>query len=520
MKVGKEAREALQEGVNYLANAVRVTLGPKGRNVVLKGPHVTKDGVTVAKAITHGDPYIKMGVDIVKQAAEKTGKSAGDGTTTSIVLAQAMITRGISAINKQVANPVSIKRGMDLAKDKVLELLDQVSIQVKDNKTLEQIAAISANNDQDMGKTVADAIEKVGKDGVVYVVESQELDTVVDVTSGMKIDRGFISPQFITHPDTLTSVIERPLVFLMGDKLVSAKDVIPVLNIAASLNRPLFIIAEDISGEALSTLIVNNMQGKVRILPVKAPGFGEMRKELLIDLSVITGATLFSKELSRNPRQALREDLGMLLSVKSTGEDTILISTEDVKIKIVERAESIKASVESEKDEYLKESLRKRVAALSGGIAVIKVGARTEVEMKEKKDRFDDALEATKAAIAEGIIEGGGTTLLYISRKLKDLQSNNKEENIGIEVVAQSLVEPLRRIILNAGLDPLLVKKEILNSPTNIGYDAAKGLYTNMIEAGVIDPAKVAKEAVANAISVAGTILSTEVIYPDGDLFN
>ncbi|MBN2615343.1 MAG: chaperonin GroEL [Bacteroidales bacterium] len=511
-----EARDGLKKGVDALSNAVKVTLGPKGRNVIIEksfgAPHITKDGVTVAKEIELSDPVENMGAQMVKEVASKTNDLAGDGTTTATVLAQSIVTTGLKNVTAG-ANPMDLKRGVDKAVTEVVKSLKEQSREVGDsNEKIEQVAAISANNDQTIGKLIADAMAKVKQEGVITVEEAKGIETYVDVVEGMQFDRGYISPYFITDTEKMQAVYESPFILIYDKKISVMKDLLPVLEKAVQTGRPLVIIAEDIEGEALATLVVNRLRGSLKVAAVKAPGFGDRRKEMLEDIAVLTGGTVISEEKGYKLEDATLEMLGEAEKVTIDKENTTIVSGKGEKANIDARVGQIKAQIETTTSDYDKEKLQERLAKLAGGVAVIYVGAASEVEMKEKKDRFEDALAATRAAIEEGIIPGGGVAFLRASAVLTDLKGENEDETTGIAIVKRALEEPLRQIVENAGLEGSVVVNQVKTGEGDYGFNARTEVYENLYEAGVIDPTKVARVALENAASIAGMLLTTECV--------
>ncbi len=513
---GEEARSKLKAGVDKLANAVKVTLGPRGREVLLEkkwgSPNVTKDGVSVAKEIELKDPYENMAAQLVKEVASKTADVAGDGTTTATILTQAIYTEGLKAISAG-ANPVYVKRGIDEAVNAIVEKLKEMSKEVSGRKEIEQVATISANNDPEIGKIIADAMEKVGKDGVITVEESKTAETVLEVTEGMQFDRGYLSPYFVTNPDKMEAVLENPYILIYEKKINNIREVLPVLEKVVQTNRPLLIIAEDVEGEALATLVVNNIKGVLKVCAVKAPGFGERRKAMLQDIAILTGGTAITEDLGISLENVDLDSLGQADKVVVDKDNTTIVggkgNAEDIKARI----EQIKKQIETTTSDYDREKLQERLAKLSGGVAIIRVGAATEAELKEKKDRVDDAVHATKAAVEEGIVAGGGTALLQASKVLDDLKEENSDKAWGIKIVKQAARVPLKQIAYNAGFEGsvILEKVEKENKPT-YGFNAATGEFVDMIEAGIIDPTKVVRTAIQNAASIAGTMLTAEAL--------
>ena len=511
-----KAREALKKGVDELANAVKVTLGPKGRNVIIEkkfgAPHITKDGVTVGKEVELSDPFENTGAQLVKEVASKTSDDAGDGTTTATVLAQAIMKEGLKNVAAG-ANPMDIKRGIDKAVAKVVESIKAQSIKVGDNyDKIEQVARVSANNDEVIGKLIADAMRKVSKDGVITIEEAKGTDTTIGVVEGMQFDRGYLSPYFVTDTEKMLCVMEDPYVLIYDKKISNIKDMLPILEPAVQSGRPLLIIAEDVDSEALTTLVVNRLRSQLKICAVKAPGFGDRRKEMLEDIAVLTGGTVISEEKGLKLEQATLEMLGSAEKVTITKDNTTVVNGKGDSDKIKVRVEQIKAQVSATKSSYDKEKLQERLAKLAGGVAVLYVGAASEVEMKEKKDRVDDALCATRAAIEEGIVPGGGVTYIRAIDALDALKGDNGDENTGIQIIKRAIEEPLRQIVANAGKEGAVVVQKVREGKGDFGYNARKDVYENMHEAGVVDPAKVTRVALENAASIAGMFLTTECV--------
>ncbi|MEN3027192.1 MAG: chaperonin GroEL [Chlorobiota bacterium] len=508
-----EARTALKEGVDKLANAVKVTLGPKGRNVIIDKkfgpPVVTKDGVTVAKEIELEDPIENLGAQMVREVASKTSDVAGDGTTTATVLAQAIFREGLKNVTAG-ANPMDLKRGIDMAVDAIVQELRRISREVQGRKEMEQVATISANNDSSIGKLVADAIEKVGKDGVVTVEEAKGIETTLEVVEGMQFDRGYLSPYFVTDPETMEAVLENPYILIHDKKVSAVKDLLPILEKVAQSGRSLLIIAEDVEGEALATLVVNKLRGTLRVCAVKAPGFGDRRKAMLEDIAILTGGTVISEEKGFRLENATLAYLGTAKKVVVDKDTTTIVEgagkSEDIKRRINE----IKAQIEKTTSDYDREKLQERLAKLSGGVAVIKIGAATEVEMKERKARVEDALHATRAAIEEGIIPGGGVAYLRAMAVLDGLNPENEDQRTGINIVRRALEEPIRQIVANAGLEPSVIVAKVKEGQDGFGFNAATEQFENLLESGVIDPTKVARVALENAASVASLLITTE----------
>ena len=515
-----EARNRMKKGVDTLANAVKVTLGPKGRNVVIEkkfgAPQVTKDGVTVAKEIELEDPIENMGAQMVKEVASKTADIAGDGTTTATVLAQSIISEGLKMVAAG-ANPMDLKRGIDKAVKAVVENLVSQKKDVGNNsKMIEQVATISANNDSEIGKLIAQAMTKVGKEGVITVEEAKGTDTTVDVVEGMQFDRGYISPYFVTNSEKMQAELQNPFILIYDKKISAMKDILNVLEKVAQSGRPLMIIAEDLDGEALATLVVNKLRGTIKVAAVKAPGFGDRRKEMLTDLAILTGATVISEELGNKLDAVELTSLGQAASISIDKDTTVIVGGKGKKSDIVGRVNQIKAQVENTTSDYDKEKLQERLAKLAGGVAVLYVGAATEVEMKEKKDRVDDALHATRAAVEEGIVPGGGVAYIRAIAGLEKLKGAlNADEATGIAIVRRAIEEPLRQIVANCGIEGSIVVQNIKEGEADYGFNARTEVYENMFKAGVIDPTKVARVALENAASIAGMLLTTECVIAD-----
>jgi len=516
---GDEARAKLKAGVDKLANAVKVTLGPRGREVILEkkwgSPVVTKDGVSVAKEIELADPYENMAAQLVKEVASKTADVAGDGTTTATVLTQAIYEEGLKAIASG-ANPVYVKRGIDEAVKIIVEELKKISKPVTGRKEIEQVATISANNDPEIGKIIADAMEKVGKDGVITVEESKSAETVLEVTEGMQFDRGYLSPYFVTNPEKMEAVLENPYILIYEKKINNIRELLSVLEKVVQTNRPLLIIAEDVEGEALATLVVNHIKGVLRVCAVKAPGFGERRKAMLQDIAILTGGTAITEDLGIKLESVDLDMLGQADKVVVDKDNTTIIggkgNPEDIKARI----EQIKKQIETTTSEYDKEKLQERLAKLAGGVAIIKVGAATEAELKEKKDRVDDAVHATKAAVEEGIVPGGGIALFRASRALCNIKEENTDKVWGIKIVKNACKVPLKQIAYNAGFEGSVIIEKIKDvDNVNYGFNAATGEYVDMVEAGIIDPTKVVRTALQNAASIAGTMLTAECLVAE-----
>ncbi|KAF0843206.1 chaperonin GroEL [Methylovorus glucosotrophus] len=513
VKFHDHARTRIVQGVNVLADAVKVTLGPKGRNVLIErsfgAPVITKDGVSVAKEIELQDKFENMGAQMVKQVASKTADIAGDGTTTATVLAQAIVQEGMKHVVAGV-NPMDLKRGIDKAVNAVVDELHKLSKPITTNKEIAQVGSISANSDHAIGKIIADAMEKVGKEGVITVEDGKSLENELDVVEGMQFDRGYLSPYFINNPEKQTVEFDDPLILLYDKKISSIRDLLPTLENVAKAGKPLLIIAEDLEGEALATLVVNSMRGILKVAAVKAPGFGDRRKAMLEDIAILTGATVISEETGKQLEKATLEDLGRAKRVEVQKENTIIIDGAGEQKAIEARVKAIQAQIEESSSDYDREKLQERVAKLSGGVAVIKVGAATEVEMKEKKDRVDDALHATRAAVEEGIVPGGGVALLRARSRIADLKGDNADQDAGIRIVLRAIEAPLRAIAANAGDEPSVVINKVLAGSGNFGYNAATGEYADLVETGVVDPTKVTRTALQNAASVASLILTTD----------
>jgi chaperonin GroEL len=514
-----EARDKLKRGVDALANAVKVTLGPKGRNVIIDkkfgAPSITKDGVSVAKEIELKDPIENMGAQMVKEVASKTADMAGDGTTTATVLAQAMVTAGLKNVAAG-ANPMDLKRGIDKAVLSVIESLKGITREVgDDNSKIEQVATISANNDNTIGKLIAEAMDKVKKEGVITVEEAKGTETYVDVVEGMQFDRGYLSPYFVTDSEKMVADLENPYILIYDKKISNMKDLLPVLEKAAQTGKPLLIIAEDVEGEALATLVVNKIRGSLKIAAVKAPGFGDRRKAMLEDIAILTGGNVISEEQGRKLEDATLEDLGTCEKISIDKDNTTVVNGSGEKSAIEARVNQIKAQIESTTSDYDKEKLQERLAKLAGGVAVLYVGAATEVEMKEKKDRVDDALHATRAAVEEGIVAGGGVAYIRTIDALSKLEGDNADESTGIKIVRRALEEPLRQIVANAGGEGSVVVQKVFEGKGDFGYNARTETYEDLFKAGVIDPTKVTRVALENAGSIAGMLLTTECVVSD-----
>ena len=519
IKFNIEAREQLKKGVDTLANAVKVTLGPKGRNVIIEkkfgAPHITKDGVTVAKEIELADAFQNTGAQLVKSVASKTGDDAGDGTTTATVLAQSIVATGLKNVAAG-ANPMDLKRGIDKAVAKVVEHVKAQSEQVGDNcDKIEQVATVSANNDSEIGKLIADAMKKVSKDGVITIEEAKGRETTIGVVEGMQFDRGYLSPYFVTNTEKMECEMENPLILIYDKKISNLQEFLPILNPAAQTGRPILVIAEDVESEALTTLVVNRLRAQLKICAVKAPGFGDRRKAMLEDIAVLTGGVVISEEKGLKLEQATIEMLGSAEKVTITKDNTTIVGGKGAKENIQDRVNQIKNEIANSKSSYDKEKLQERLAKLSGGVAVLYVGAASEVEMKEKKDRVDDALCATRAAIEEGTIPGGGVALIRATEALDKLEGDNADETTGIKIVKRAIEEPLRQIVENAGLEGSVVVEKVRGQKGDFGYNARKDTYENLRESGIIDPAKVCRVALENAASIAGMFLTTECVICD-----
>ncbi|MEE0521093.1 MAG: chaperonin GroEL [Bacteroidaceae bacterium] len=519
LKFNIEAREQLKQGVDALANAVKVTLGPKGRNVIIEkkfgAPHITKDGVTVAKEIELADPFQNTGAQLVKSVASKTGDDAGDGTTTATVLAQSIVATGLKNVAAG-ANPMDLKRGIDKAVAKVVEHVKAQSEQVGDDyDKIEQVATVSANNDNEIGKLIADAMKKVSKDGVITIEEAKGRETTIGVVEGMQFDRGYLSPYFVTNTEKMECEMENPLILIYDKKISNLQEFLPILNPAAQTGRPILVIAEDVDSEALTTLVVNRLRAQLKICAVKAPGFGDRRKAMLEDIAILTGGIVISEEKGLKLEQATIEMLGSAEKVTISKDNTTIVGGKGQKENIQDRINQIKNEIKNTTSSYDKEKLQERLAKLSGGVAVLYVGAASEVEMKEKKDRVDDALCATRAAIEEGTIPGGGVALIRAIESLDKLEGENADETTGINIVKRAIEEPLRQIVENAGLEGSVVVEKVRNQKGDFGYNARKDTYENLRESGIIDPAKVCRVALENAASIAGMFLTTECVICD-----
>ena len=519
VQFGNEVRQKMVNGVNVLSNAVKVTLGPKGRNVVIDrafgGPHITKDGVTVAKEIELKDKFENMGAQMVKEVASKTNDVAGDGTTTATVLAQAIVAEGMKYVTAGM-NPTDLKRGIDKAVSALVKELQNIAKPVPEkSKEIAQVASISANSDESIGNIIAQAMNEVGKEGVITVEDGKSLENEVEVVKGMQFDRGYLSPYFVNNPEKQLAELDSPFVLLFDKKISNIRDLLPVLEQVAKTSRPLLIIAEDVEGEALATLVVNNIRGILKTVAVKAPGFGDRRKAMLQDIAILTGGTVIAEEVGLSLEKATLEDLGQAKRIEVGKENTTIIDGLGDKSAVEARVTEIRTQIETATSEYDKEKLQERVAKLAGGVAVIKVGAATEVEMKEKKDRVDDALHATRAAVEEGVVAGGGVALLRARAALKSVETANADQEAGVQIVLRAVESPLRQIVANAGGEPSVVVNKVLEGNGNFGYNAGNDSYGDMLEMGVIDPAKVTRFALQNAASIAGLMLTTECMVAD-----
>ncbi len=518
VKFGGEARARMMEGVNILADAVKVTLGPKGRNVVLEksfgAPTVTKDGVSVAKEIELKDKFQNMGAQMVKEVASHTSDIAGDGTTTATVLAQAMVREGLKAVAAGM-NPMDLKRGIDQSVTAATEQLKAMSKPCTETKAIAQVGTISANSDESIGEIIAQAMEKVGKEGVITVEEGTSLHNELDVVEGMQFDRGYLSPYFINNQQGQSSELEEPFVLLHDKKISNIRDLLPVLEAVAKSGRPLLIVAEDVEGEALATLVVNTIRGIIKVCAVKAPGFGDRRKAMLQDIAILTGATVIAEEVGLSLEKATLNELGSAKKIQVTKEETTIIDGAGTESDIKARCEQIRSQVEETTSDYDKEKLQERLAKLAGGVAVIKVGAATEMEMKEKKARVEDALHATRAAVEEGIVPGGGVALVRALGALGNLKGANHDQDVGIAIGRRAMEEPLRQIVANAGDEPSVVLQKVAEGTGNYGYNAANGEYGDMVEMGILDPTKVTRSALQNAASVAGLMITTEAMVAE-----
>ncbi len=518
VRFSDDARTRMVRGVNLLANAVKATLGPKGRNAVLEksfgAPTITKDGVSVAKEIELKDKFENMGAQMVKEVASSTSDEAGDGTTTATLLAQAIIREGMKAVASGI-NPMDVKRGVDLAVTAAVEELKKLSKPCKDSKAIAQVGTISANSDEAIGKKIADAMEKVGKEGVITVEEGSGLENELEVVEGMQFDRGYLSPYFINNAQNQTSELEGPYVLLYDKKISNIREMLPLLEGIAKAGKPLLVIAEDVEGEALATLVVNTIRGIVKVCAVKAPGFGDRRKEMLKDIAILTGGTVIAEEIGLSLEKATLNDLGKAKKIVADKENTTIIDGAGKSSDIKARVDNIRQQIEDATSDYDKEKLQERVAKLSGGVAVIKVGAATEIEMKEKKARLEDALHATRAAVEEGVVPGGGVALVRVQKSLDKLSGANEDQNVGIRILSRAIEEPLRQIVQNAGEDGSVVLAKVREGKGSYGYNAATGEYGDLIEMGILDPTKVTRLALQNAASVAGLLLTTEVMVAE-----
>ena len=519
IKFNNEAREELKKGVDALADAVKVTLGPKGRNVIISkqfgAPHITKDGVSVAREVELDEPFRNMGAQLVKEVASKTGDDAGDGTTTATVLAQAIIAVGLKNVTAG-ANPMDLKRGIDKAVAAVVEGIRDMSQEVGDDfKKIEDVARVSANNDETIGRLIAEAMEKVKKEGVITVDEAKGTETTIEVVEGMQFDRGYISPYFVTDTEKMECVMDSPFILLHDKKISNLKDILPILEATAQSGRPLLIIAEDVDQDAIAALVVNRLRGSLKVCAVKAPGFGDRRKEMLEDIAILTGGTVVSEEKGMKLDQATMQELGHANTVTVNKESTTIVNRDGDKERIAARVAQIKAQIAQTTSDYDREKLQERLAKLAGGVAVLHVGAPSEVEMKEKKDRVDDALSATRAAIAEGIVPGGGVAYIRCLERLRDLKGANDDEQTGIAIVERAIEEPLRQIAANAGVEGAVVVQKVSEGSDDFGYNARTDTYENLLAAGVIDPAKVTRVALENAASIAGMFLTTECVIAE-----
>ncbi|MFP4278712.1 MAG: chaperonin GroEL [Halochromatium sp.] len=518
VKFGLDARNRMVEGVNILANAVKVTLGPKGRNVVLEksfgAPTVTKDGVSVAKEIELSDKFENMGAQMVKEVASQTSDIAGDGTTTATVLAQAMVREGMKAVAAGM-NPMDLKRGIDKAVDAAVTQLKELSKPCSNNKEIAQVGTISANSDESIGQIIAEAMEKVGKEGVITVEEGKSLHNELDVVEGMQFDRGYLSPYFINNQQSQTAELEDPYILLHDKKISNIRDLLPVLEAVAKAGRPLMIVAEDIEGEALATLVVNSIRGIIKVCAVKAPGFGDRRKAMLQDIAILTGGTVISEEVGLSLEKATLNELGSAKRVQISKDETTVIDGAGSDTEIKGRCDQIRAQIEETTSDYDREKLQERLAKLAGGVAVIKVGAATEVEMKEKKARVEDALHATRAAVEEGIVAGGGVALVRTLNKIRDLTGANHDQDVGIKIALRAMEEPLRQIVMNAGEEASVVLHKVADGEGNYGYNAATGEYGDLVDMGILDPTKVTRTALQNAASIAALMITTEAMVAE-----
>ena len=518
VRFSEDARARMLRGVNVLANAVKITLGPKGRNVVLEksygAPTITKDGVSVAKEIELADKFENMGAQMVKEVASKTSDIAGDGTTTATVLAQAMIREGLKSVAAGM-NPMDLKRGIDKAVIAAVAELKKLSKPSSDSKSIAQVGTISANGDEVIGKLIAEAMDKVGKEGVITIEDGSGLENELDVVEGMQFDRGYLSPYFINSQQNQTAELEKPFILLVDKKISNIRELLPLLEGVAKAGRPLLVVAEDVEGEALATLVVNNIRGILKVAAVKAPGFGDRRKAMLQDIAVLTGGTVISDEVGLSLEKATLNDLGEAKKIVVEKENTTIIDGAGKQADIKARVESIRQQIEEATSDYDKEKLQERVAKLSGGVAVIKVGAATEMEMKEKKARVEDALHATRAAVEEGVVPGGGVALIRVQKAVEKLELSNEDQQVGVRILARAIEEPLRQIVDNAGEDAAVVLNRVKEGKGAFGYNAATGEYGDMIDLGILDPAKVTRLALQNSASVAGLLLTTEVMIAE-----
>ncbi len=518
VQFGDSARHRMVAGVNILANAVKVTLGPKGRNVVLEksfgAPTITKDGVSVAKEIELEDKFENMGAQMVKEVSSQTSDVAGDGTTTATVLAQAILTEGMKAVAAGM-NPMDLKRGIEKAVHAAVDELKKISKSCEDTKSIAQVGTISANSDESIGNIIAEAMEKVGKEGVITVEEGSGLENELDVVEGMQFDRGYLSPYFVNNQQNMSCELEDPYVLIHDKKISNIRDLLPVLEAVAKAGKPLLVIAEDVEGEALATLVVNNIRGIVKVAAVKAPGFGDRRKAMLQDIAILTGGQVISEEVGLSLEKANLDDLGNAKKVVVTKEETTIIDGAGKKEDIEARIKQIKVQIEEATSDYDKEKLQERVARLAGGVAVIKVGAATEVEMKEKKARVEDALHATRAAVEEGVVPGGGVALIRALQAIKDLKGDNEDQDVGINILRRAMEEPLRQIVANAGEESSVIVNKVKEGKANEGYNAATGEFGDMVEMGILDPTKVTRTALQNAASVAALMITTEAMVAE-----
>ncbi|MFA5626403.1 MAG: chaperonin GroEL [Thiohalomonadaceae bacterium] len=518
IKFGDSARQGMVRGVNILANAVKVTLGPKGRNVVLDksfgAPSITKDGVSVAKEIELKDKFENMGAQMVKEVSSKTSDVAGDGTTTATVLAQSIVTEGMKSVTAGM-NPMDLKRGIDKAVIAAVDSLKKLSKPCTDSKAIAQVGTISANSDESIGQIIADAMDKVGKEGVITVEDGSGFENEMDVVEGMQFDRGYLSPYFVNNQQTMTSELENPFILIHDKKISNIRELLPVLEGVAKSSRPLLIIAEDVEGEALATLVVNTIRGIVKVAAVKAPGFGDRRKAMLQDIAILTGGQVISEEVGLSLEKATLENLGTAKKVVVSKENTTIIDGAGKTSEIKARVEQVRAQMEETTSDYDREKLQERMAKLAGGVAVIKVGAATEVEMKEKKARVEDALHATRAAVEEGVVPGGGVALIRALMAIKDLKGDNHEQDIGIKIACRAMEEPLRQIVANAGEEPSVILNKVKDGKGNFGYNASNGEFGDMIKMGILDPTKVTRTALQNAASIAGLMITTEAMVAE-----